>query len=111
MKSNWRSRVEEPAERFARTLAFVSPVPQELTDEEILAALRGIPEAYQDIILLSDVEELTYKEIAAALALPLGTVMSRLHRGRDMLRQQLESLHAGYLARVVSERADGESKT
>ena len=82
-----RDAVESPDDRLAETVAFVPPVPTQLTDEEILGALRGIPEAYQDIILLSDVEELSYKEIADALAIPMGTVMSRLHRGRALLRK------------------------
>lgn len=84
-----RPTVEDPDNRIAETVPFVPPIPQELTDEDILAALGGIPQAYQDIILLSDVEELTYKEIATALQIPLGTVMSRLHRGRVLLRLQL----------------------
>ena len=81
--------VEDPDDRIAETVPFVPPVPQHLTDEDVLAALGGIPEAYQDIILLCDVEELTYKEIAEVLRIPMGTVMSRLHRGRALLRQQL----------------------
>ena len=84
-----RDAFERPDDRVAETVAFVPPVPTQLTDEEMLAALRGIPEAYQDIILLSDVEELSYKEIADALAIPMGTVMSRLHRGRALLRKAL----------------------
>ena len=79
---------------IAEHVAFVPAVPQTLTDEEMLAALRGVPEPYQDIILLCDVEEMTYKEIAAALAIPIGTVMSRLHRGRAALRKQLEAAAA-----------------
>jgi len=84
-----RPTVDDVDDRIAETVPFVPPVPQQLTDEDVLAALRGIPEAFQDIILLSDVEELTYKEIAGVLAIPMGTVMSRLHRGRILLRQQL----------------------
>jgi RNA polymerase sigma-70 factor (ECF subfamily) len=84
-----RPTVEDPDDRIAHTVPFVPPIPQELTDEDVLAALRRIPEAYQDIILLCDVEGLTYKEIAGVLAIPMGTVMSRLHRGRTLLRQQL----------------------
>lgn len=84
-----RPMVEDADGRLEDTLPFVPPVPQQITDEEILAALRGIPEPYQDIILLCDVEEMTYKEIAEALAIPIGTVMSRLHRGRRLLRQRL----------------------
>jgi len=64
-------------------------VPQHLTDEELIAALRRIPMQYQEVIVLSDVEELPYKEIASTLSIPIGTVMSRLHRGRALLRQEL----------------------
>lgn len=96
-----RDAVERPDDQIAETVAFVPPVPTHLTDEEILAALRGMPEAYQDIILLSDVEDFTYKEIADALDIPIGTVMSRLHRGRALLRKALAS------GRVVNERARG----
>jgi RNA polymerase sigma-70 factor (ECF subfamily) len=86
-----RQAHEESGDRLAELLPFVPPVPERLTDEEMLASLRGIPESYQDIILLCDVEELTYKEIADVLAIPIGTVMSRLHRGRALLRQRLAS--------------------
>jgi RNA polymerase sigma-70 factor (ECF subfamily) len=41
------------------------------------------------VILLCDVEDMTYKEIVAALGIPIGTVMSRLHRGRELLRKEL----------------------
>jgi RNA polymerase sigma factor (sigma-70 family) len=81
--------VEDPDDKLAAAVPFVPPVPEHLTDEEMLAALRRIPEQYQDVILMSDVEELTYKEIASTLDIPMGTVMSRLHRGRALLRQEL----------------------
>jgi RNA polymerase sigma-70 factor (ECF subfamily) len=86
-----RLTVDDPDDRLAEATPFVPPVPQHLTDEDVLSALRGIPEAHQDIILLSDVEGLTYKEIAEVLTIPMGTVMSRLHRGRALLRQQIVS--------------------
>jgi RNA polymerase sigma-70 factor, ECF subfamily len=69
-------------------------VPQDLTDEEILAALARIPAQFQ-VIVLSDVEQFSYKEIAAALSIPVGTVMSRLHRGRALLRSELGGLARG----------------
>jgi len=81
--------VSDPDDRIAGTVAFVPPVPDRLTDEDVLAALERIPPQHQEVILLSDVEELTYKEIAASLSIPIGTVMSRLHRGRALLRQEL----------------------
>jgi RNA polymerase sigma-70 factor (ECF subfamily) len=68
---------------------FAPPVPEQLTDEDLLGALRRIPAQYQEVIVLSDVEELPYKDIAKNLSIPIGTVMSRLHRGRALLRQQL----------------------
>ena len=87
-----RRIVEDVDGRLAETVAFVPAVPQHITDQEVLAALQGIPEPYQDIIVLCDVEEMTYKEIADALAIPIGTVMSRLHRGRRLLRQKLSAM-------------------
>jgi len=79
----------DAGELMASTVPFVPPVPEHLTDDDLLAALRRIPEQYQEVIVLSDVEELPYKEIAATLSVPIGTVMSRLHRGRALLRQEL----------------------
>jgi len=76
-------------DRIAHTVPFVPPVPQELTDELVLGSLRRLPSAFQEVILLCDVEELSYKEAAEALAIPIGTVMSRLHRGRAQLRVEL----------------------
>jgi RNA polymerase sigma-70 factor (ECF subfamily) len=60
----------------------------------MLGALRRIPAPFQDVIVLCDVEELSYKEIADALEIPLGTVMSRLHRGRALLRSELATSNA-----------------
>ncbi len=88
--------VEDPEDRIAHTVPFVPPVLQRLTDEDVLAALQRIPQAFQDVILLCDVEGFTYKEIAAALGIPLGTVMSRLHRGRALLRSELAGAAAGF---------------
>ena len=55
----------------------------------VMNALAELPVPYREMILLSDMEELSYKEIAQVLAVPIGTVMSRLSRGRKMLRQAL----------------------
>jgi RNA polymerase sigma factor (sigma-70 family) len=76
-------------ERLANVVPFVPPVPDRLTDDDVLLAMQRIPEHYQQAILLCDVEEMTYKEIAVALRIPIGTVMSRLHRGRELLRIEL----------------------
>jgi RNA polymerase sigma-70 factor, ECF subfamily len=90
-----RGRVVSDAaldERVLNVLPFVPPIPDHLTDEDMLRALRRIPAHHQEVILLCDVEDMTYKEIAAALDVPIGTVMSRLHRGRDLLRTELRRL-------------------
>jgi RNA polymerase sigma-70 factor (ECF subfamily) len=81
--------VDDPDDRIGLATPFVPPVAQELTDEDVLGALARIPAQFQEVVVLCDVEELTYKEIADALAIPLGTVMSRLHRGRALLRAEI----------------------
>ncbi|HXV76190.1 MAG TPA: sigma-70 family RNA polymerase sigma factor [Candidatus Polarisedimenticolaceae bacterium] len=58
-------------------------------DETIRQAMAELPEEYRTVVLMALLEEMSYKEIAAALAIPLGTVMSRLHRGRRHLRRAL----------------------
>ena len=81
--------VSDPDDRIALTTPFVPPIPQQLTDETVLGSLRRLPMVYQEVILLCDIEDLSYKEAAEALAIPIGTVMSRLHRGRAQLRSEL----------------------
>jgi RNA polymerase sigma-70 factor (ECF subfamily) len=58
---------------------------------DVERALRALPFAYREVVILADLEGLTYKEVAQALGCPVGTVMSRLSRGREMLRQALAS--------------------
>lgn len=81
--------VSDEDERISETVAYEEPTPQGLTDEEVLGALRRIPPNFSQVVLLADVEEMAYKEIAAALQVPIGTVMSRLNRGRKLLRTEL----------------------
>ena len=57
--------------------------------QTVMDALAGLPVAYREMILLCEVEELSYKETAQVLVVPIGTVMSRLSRARKMLRQAL----------------------
>jgi len=81
--------VEDMEERIAETIAFEPPIPQRLTDDEILAALDKVPEQFRTAVLLTDVEGFSYKEASSLLKVPIGTVMSRLHRGRRLLRIEL----------------------
>jgi len=71
-------------------------VPQEIRDEDVLNALAKVAVEFRDIVLLADVEEFSYKEIADTLRIPLGTVMSRLSRGRKLLRQELAEVARSY---------------
>ncbi|HSB55065.1 MAG TPA: sigma-70 family RNA polymerase sigma factor [Gemmatimonadales bacterium] len=64
----------------------------QLDAAEIQAALLGLPEEYRTVATLYFVDDLSYQEIAAAVQCPIGTVRSRLHRGRKMLMRQLWAL-------------------
>jgi RNA polymerase sigma-70 factor (ECF subfamily) len=59
------------------------------TDDEVKEALEALPENFRIPVLLADVEDFSYKEIAAMLDIPIGTVMSRLHRGRKSMQKRL----------------------
>lgn len=60
-----------------------------LVEAEVSRALEELPDEFRIAVVLSDIEELSYKEIADAMGCPIGTVMSRLHRGRKMLQSKL----------------------
>jgi RNA polymerase sigma-70 factor (ECF subfamily) len=85
--------VEESALSDPRGTGISPSAEQELlrhwVSEDIVAALQALPEPYRAAVLLSDVEGLSYAEIAQAMGCALGTVMSRLHRGRSLLRRAL----------------------
>lgn len=59
------------------------------TDDEVKQALESLPESFRLPVLLADVEQFSYKEIAEMLDIPIGTVMSRLHRGRKAMQKAL----------------------
>jgi RNA polymerase sigma-70 factor, ECF subfamily len=74
------------------------------TDDDVKAALENLPENFRLPVLLADVEEFSYKEIAEMLDIPIGTVMSRLHRGRKAMQKALAdyATERGILARTPS---------
>jgi RNA polymerase sigma-70 factor, ECF subfamily len=86
----------ENEEFLEASLAAPEPVADELHDEQILGALERIPPDYKAVILMVDVEEFAYKEASDILGIPIGTVMSRLSRGRKLLREQLVTVAASY---------------
>ena len=65
-------------------------------DSEVRRALVGLPHNYKVVVLLADIEGYSYKEIAEILAIPVGTVMSRLYRGRRLLERALLSFGVRY---------------
>jgi len=92
----YSSRGNETDELLEQTVAYEPPVSQHLKDEDVLAAMDKIPQHYRDVVLLADVEEFSYKEVAETLKIPVGTVMSRLSRGRKMLRSELAAFADAY---------------
>ena len=66
-----------------------SEVLEQFVDSDVIAALESLPDNFRMPVLLADVEGFAYKEIAEMLDIPIGTVMSRLHRGRKALQKKL----------------------
>lgn len=62
----------------------------ELLDDQVKEAIEALPEDFRGAVIMADLEDKSYKEIAEAMGCPLGTVMSRLYRGRKLLRDQLK---------------------
>ena len=60
-----------------------------VTDEEVQSALNSLPPEFRTVVVLCDLQEMSYQETADALQIPIGTVRSRLSRGRMMLRRKL----------------------
>jgi RNA polymerase sigma-70 factor, ECF subfamily len=93
-----RSRREKNALRALASDPCAWTVPCAFSSPEVAATLspptRGkldaLPESYRAVLVLVDLDELTYREAATELGVPVGTVMSRLHRGRKLLASQLQ---------------------
>lgn len=103
----YNSKVVQESEEtpLQDSVVYQAPVPEHLSDEEVLAALEAIPVQYREVVLLADVQEFSYKEVAATLGVPVGTVMSRLSRGRTLLRAELSGIAASYGIRNKGKRA------
>ncbi len=82
---NLDEAVDEPAVADNPESIFMDQSQQQILQE----AIGALPLHYREVVLLCDVEEMPYKEIAETLAVPVGTVMSRLARARQQLRQTL----------------------
>ena len=64
---------------------------EELMGDEVTIAINGLPLDFRTVILLCDIEGFTYEEIAKILDVPIGTVRSRLHRARNLLKEKLST--------------------
>ena len=82
-------------------------VPEEFASRETVTRVRkaiaSLPENYREAVILCDLEEMSYEEVAAALGCPVGTVRSRLHRGRAILVEKLEEAPLVHRASAVGE--------
>jgi RNA polymerase sigma-70 factor, ECF subfamily len=88
-RDDWQAGSESyaPAAPSAETEAL-----DRMADSEVLRALRDLPQDFRTAVYLADIEGYPYREVARIMGTPIGTVMSRLHRGRERLRNAL----AGY---------------
>jgi RNA polymerase sigma-70 factor (ECF subfamily) len=78
-----------------------------LLSDDVLKAVDSLPIDFRLVVILADLQEFSYKEIAEILDVPVGTVMSRLYRGRRLLQKQLATY--AVLSGVLQEPADGGS--
>lgn len=87
----------QEAEEFVFEISAAAPsVPEHLTDKQVISALDKLPEHYRSVVLLADVHEFDYKEVAEILEVPIGTVMSRLNRARTQLKKSLAGVAREY---------------
>ena len=92
----------------ANAYNFQEQVFNNLLDDDVSDAVAGLREDFRTVVILFDIEGLTYEEIARFVGCPLGTVRSRLHRGRQLLRSKLYryAKERGYVRSVPSSVPD-----
>jgi RNA polymerase sigma-70 factor, ECF subfamily len=84
------AHLDKAEQRDTAAPAMSNPASFEQMDEQLVRAIEDLPEEYKTVLLLWAVDEFSYKEISEALAVPIGTVMSRLHRARGRLLERLQ---------------------
>jgi RNA polymerase sigma-70 factor (ECF subfamily) len=103
MRNEWRNVMRKPGARRETPLedafepsdeGFWEEIEVKLDAKTILESLDKLPEEYRLAVTLCDVEEMAYEEAAEALGVPVGTIRSRLFRGRKLLRSRLTHLDA-----------------
>ena len=70
-------------------------VVERLSQDDIVTALAVVPHDFRDVVVLVDIGDFTYQDAAQILDIPIGTVMSRLHRGRRILKRELADRATG----------------
>lgn len=98
------SIVDEAASLPGGPVALETPeriLLRETLDVDLQSALDELPDAFREAVWLRDVEEFTYAEIAEMLAVPIGTVMSRISRGRRALYDRLQATHGSAQVRAA----------
>ena len=107
-----RLRFDALTDEFAALLHSGSPSPEQVVldhhlDADIQRALDALPPQFRAAVVLCDIEGLTYEEVAEALDIKLGTVRSRIHRGRAQLRESLSHREPAPSTRTESRRRGG----
>ena len=102
--NRYRKETKEPhtvdyndIQNFYHTIRYASSDPNDLEEkifggllgDDVARAIESLPEDFRTVVILCDIEELSYEEIAEFVDCPIGTIRSRLHRGRKMLRAKL----------------------
>lgn len=114
-KLEWRMTVAMDPEEDGAELAVENENPEtilvkSLDSQLVQSALEGLPVHHREILLLCEVEEMSYQEIAEVLSIPIGTVMSRLARARKAIRQSLSSTADAHLRRRVPNSLETHTK-
>ncbi len=96
-KQYTQSKYFQEADEFVFELSAArTAIPEHLTDREVISALDKLADHYRSVVLLADVHEFDYKEVAQILDVPIGTVMSRLNRARTQLKKSLAGVAREY---------------
>jgi RNA polymerase sigma-70 factor (ECF subfamily) len=86
------NRNEEPADLQSVEIPIELEVPDHLSDRQVIDAVAKVPPPFRETLILAEVREFSYQEIALMIGIPIGTVMSRLSRGRKLLREGLSAI-------------------
>lgn len=111
-----RMTIAMDAEEDSPVLPATSVTPESLLidrsgNDAVRCAIAQLPVIFREVILLCDVEDASYREIAEILSIPIGTVMSRLARARKLVRESLRSTHSAPLSAEAAQRAVGNERS